>query len=172
MNQIAVNAPAKTEGFSMERLLAAQPDEVWRLWTSKAGIESWWGPDGFEVTVKTMELRPGGELVYVMTAVGDEQIAFMEGAGLPVSTTTRLVYTDVAREHRLAYKLLVDFVPGVTPYEIGTQVEMQPMNGGTKLTLTFDPMHDDLWTGRMRAGQENQLVKLETLLARQSEDAN
>jgi len=24
-------------------------DEAWALWTTKAGIESWWGPDGFDV---------------------------------------------------------------------------------------------------------------------------
>ena len=48
--------------------------------------ESWWGPEGFEVTVTSLDLRPGGELVYVMTAVSPEQVAFMKEARMPLST--------------------------------------------------------------------------------------
>ena len=28
--------------------------DVWELWTTKEGIEEWWGPDGFYVTVQTL----------------------------------------------------------------------------------------------------------------------
>ncbi|MBE1582928.1 SRPBCC domain-containing protein [Nonomuraea angiospora] len=31
----------------IERAYAATPEHVWRLWTTGAGIESWWSPDGF-----------------------------------------------------------------------------------------------------------------------------
>jgi hypothetical protein len=41
-------------------------------------IESWWAPDGSEVRVHTLELRPAGELVYDMTATAPEQIRFMQ----------------------------------------------------------------------------------------------
>jgi hypothetical protein len=33
-----------------------------------------------------------------------------------------------------------------------------------KLLITFDAMHDDLWTARARAGHESQLSKLDRLL--------
>jgi hypothetical protein len=36
-----------------------------------------------------------------------------------------------------------------------------------KLTVTFDAMHDDLWTERARAGHESQMRKLDGLLAAQ-----
>jgi uncharacterized protein YndB with AHSA1/START domain len=49
--------------FSIERTYAASIDETWALWTTKAGIESWWGPEGFDVTVISLDLRPGGQLV-------------------------------------------------------------------------------------------------------------
>jgi hypothetical protein len=34
-----------------------------------------------------------------------------------------------------------------------------------KLTITFDAMHDDVWTERARAGHESQMRKLDALLA-------
>jgi hypothetical protein len=38
---------------------------------------------------------------------------------------------------------------------------------GVKLTITFDAMHDDIWTERARAGHESQMRKLDALLAAQ-----
>ena len=37
--------------FSIQRTYAASVEDAWALWTTKSGIESWWGPEGFEVTV-------------------------------------------------------------------------------------------------------------------------
>jgi uncharacterized protein YndB with AHSA1/START domain len=59
---------------------------VWALWTTKDGIESWWGPEGFSVTVQHLDLRPGGELRYTMTATAPDQVAFMRQAGMPLAT--------------------------------------------------------------------------------------
>ena len=28
--------------------------DVWEMWTTKDGIEAWWGPDGFAVTVRSI----------------------------------------------------------------------------------------------------------------------
>lgn len=152
--------------FSIQRSYAASIDEAWALWTTKPGIESWWGPEGFEVEVKSLDLRPGGELTYVMTAVAPEQVAFMKQAGMPLSTECRVTYTEVGPPRRLAFKTLADFVPGVTPYEVATVVELKATDDGVKLVITFDAMHDDVWTERARAGHESQLRKLDALLAR------
>ena len=43
--------------IKLQRTFAATLDLVWELWTTKDGIESWWGPPGFEVTVSKLELR-------------------------------------------------------------------------------------------------------------------
>jgi uncharacterized protein YndB with AHSA1/START domain len=153
--------------FSIERSYAASVDEAWALWTTKAGIESWWGPEGFDVTVTSLDLRSGGELVYLMTATAPEQVAFMRQAGMPVTTECRVTYTEVSPPGRLAYKTLADFVPDVTPYEVTTVVDLRVMADGVKLTITFDAMHDDLWTERARAGHESQMRKLDALLAAQ-----
>ena len=151
--------------FSIERVYVASPEEAWALWTTKAGIESWWGPEGFDVTVASLDLRVGGQLVYWMTARAPQQVAFMQRAGMPLSTECKVTYTEVSPPGRLAYKTLADFVPDVTPYEVATVVELQATADGVKLTITFDAMHDEVWTERARAGHESQLRKLEALIA-------
>jgi uncharacterized protein YndB with AHSA1/START domain len=151
--------------FSIERSYRASVEEAWALWTTKAGIESWWGPEGFEVTVVSLDLRPGGRLVYLMTAASPEHVALMKSAGMPLSTECTVTYAEVSAPGRLAYKTLTDFVPGVEPYEVATVVELKATADGVKLTLTFDAMHDDVWTERARAGHESQMRKLDALLA-------
>ena len=157
--------------FSIERTYAASADEAWALWTTKPGIESWWGPEGFDVIVTSLDLRPSGDLVYLMTAVAPDQVAFMKQAGMPLCTECRVTYTEVAPFSRLAYKTLADFVPGVAPYEVATVVELKAVADGVKLIITFDAMHDDVWTERARAGHESQMRKLDALLAAQGKAA-
>ena len=43
--------------FSVKRVYDASIEEAWALWTTKSGIESWWGPEGFEVAVTSLDLR-------------------------------------------------------------------------------------------------------------------
>jgi uncharacterized protein YndB with AHSA1/START domain len=160
-----MSQPTTRAQFSLERTYAASLDEVWSLWTTKEGIESWWGPEGFEVTVRAIDLQPGGELVYVMTAVRAQEIAFMKQAGMPLATEARVTYTEVRPKTRLGYKTLADFVPGVEPYEVGTVVDLQVVGEGVRMVLTFDAMHDAQWTEQARAGHESQLRKLDALLA-------
>jgi len=53
---------------TLERTYPAPIAMVWELWTTKEGIESWWGPRGFRVEVHSIDLRVGGELLYSMIA--------------------------------------------------------------------------------------------------------
>lgn len=146
--------------IAIEQDYPATAARVWELWTTAAGIESWWAPDGFEVRVDVLDLRPGGTLTYTMTATGPEQVAFMEGAGLPLSTTSTKTFTVVEPDKRLAYTSLADFIPGVAPYEFLTEVELTPTDAGVHVTMTADAMHDEEWTQRLLAGRQNELANL------------
>lgn len=156
---------ASTQGESratnrLERVYEAAPEQIWELWTARDGIESWWAPEGFAVKVDKLELRPGGELVYTMTATGAEQIEFMQNAGLPLVTASRKTFTEVHAPTRLAYDSLVDFVPGVEPYEFLTVVELQASASGATVVMTVEAMHDEEWTQRLLAGRANELDNL------------
>lgn len=150
---------------TLERSYRATADEVWDMWTTKDGIESWWGPDGFTVTVHVLDLRPGGELRYVMTAVGPDQIRFMDQAGMPREQPCLVTYTEVVGGRRLGYVHRADFVPGVEPYDVAHTVEIEPQETGVLLRLSFEAMHDERWTGMATMGWESELAKLERVLA-------
>lgn len=153
---------------TLERTFKATIEEVWELWTTKEGIEAWWGPDGFKVEVRKLDLRPGGELLYAMTAIAPDQIEFLKKAGMPLTTESRVIYTEIARPRRLAYTQIADFIPGVQPYEVMLAVELDSAPHGTTMVLTFDAMHDEQWTNLAVMGWENELGKLATLLAAKS----
>src|ERR1700761_1869439 len=40
--------------FSINRVYHASIKEVWELWTTKSGIESWWGPEGLGVVLPAL----------------------------------------------------------------------------------------------------------------------
>ncbi len=145
--------------ITLERTYQASIDDVWELWTTKEGIESWWGPDGFAVQVRNMDLRPGGQLQYAMTATAPAQVEFMKQAGLPLTTEARLTYTEVVAKRRLAYVHLADFVPGVKPYDVATVLELFVDAKIVRMVLTFDAMHDEQWTQMAVMGWESQLGK-------------
>jgi len=153
-----------TKKITLERTFEAPIEDVWELWTTKEGIESWWGPNGFVVKVKSIDLRVGGELEYAMIAMGADEIAFMKQSGMPVSTEHRIRYTEIAPQKRLAYTQKIDFIPGVEPYDGGTLVELQLLGEGVRMLLTIDAMHDQHWTDMAVMGWESELAKLAKVL--------
>jgi uncharacterized protein YndB with AHSA1/START domain len=150
--------------ITMERIYHAGLKDVWDLWTTKAGLESWWGPDGFSTKVHKLDLRAGGELLYAMTAIGPDQIVFMKNAGMPLTTECRIIYTEVVTRKRLAYTHLADFIPGIEPYDVATLVEFHSIGRDVRMVLTFDAMHDKEWTQRAVMGHESQLGKFDKVI--------
>jgi uncharacterized protein YndB with AHSA1/START domain len=152
--------------ITLERTYKTTLAELWDLWTTKDGIESWWGPEGFRVEVDKLDVRVGGELVYWMIAATLEMESFMASAGMPNRTAARIRYTEVARGERLAYLHACDFIPNVPTYDVASVVDFRAVGAEVQLRLSFDPMHDDLWTQRQQQGWESELGKLGKVLAR------
>ncbi|MDQ6779820.1 MAG: SRPBCC domain-containing protein [Candidatus Eremiobacteraeota bacterium] len=160
------NSGLDRKTLTIERVYRASKKDVWGLWTTKDGIESWWGPGGFKVAVRTLDLRPGGELRYAMTAVDPDQVAFMLEHDMPLTTEAYLTYIEIVPQQRLAYVHAADFIPGVEPYGVSHVIELHQLQGGTvRMTLTIQAMHDKEWTDRAIAGWESELGKLESVLA-------
>jgi uncharacterized protein YndB with AHSA1/START domain len=153
------------DGIRLERTYDAPAEKVWELWTTPAGIESWWAPDGFEVQVQKLDLKPGGELIYTMTATAPEQIEFMRNAGMPLTTESRKTYTEISEPRRLAYSSHADFIPDTEPYEFLTTVELTPTDGQVTVTMIVERMHDQVWTERLIAGRNNELDNLAKAIA-------
>ena len=153
--------------ISLQRSFRAALDLVWEMWTSKEGIESWWGPPGFEVSVNRIELHVGGALEYVMTAVGADQVAFMKQHNQPLSMTLKARYTLVNPKNAASWMNLADFIPGVEPYEVETRLALTVLDrDNTRVDLDFDAMHDDFYTQMAKQGWEAELGKLDEAISR------
>jgi uncharacterized protein YndB with AHSA1/START domain len=152
----------------IERVYEASIEDVWELWTTSEGIESWWGPDGFSVKVHQLDLRAGGEMRYAMTAVDPPQVQFMKQAGMPLTTEAKLTYTEIVPGKSISYTHKADFIPGVEPYDVGNKVEFFKEGRNVRMVLTLDPMHSDEWTERSVMGMESQLGKFDRVLAQRS----
>jgi uncharacterized protein YndB with AHSA1/START domain len=144
----------------IERTYDARPEDLWALWTTKEGFESWWGPVGFRVEVQALEARVGGRLQYDMIAATPETVAAMKAQGAPVSHATTGWFAEVAPYTRLAITHRIDFIGPVPPYDATMTVDFVPVDGGVRMVVTLDPMHDPEF-GRMQSeGFTSQLTKL------------
>jgi uncharacterized protein YndB with AHSA1/START domain len=163
---INIAAPAAQASIKFERRYeSAAVEDLWDLWTTKAGFESWWGPKGFRVAVRKLELRVGGELLYDMIAVAPEEIAAMERMNMPKTHETRGTFTQIEQLRHLEITHLIDFVPGVQSYENRIRVEFSKTSDGAQMIITVQPHHDPKWTQMAKMGMESQLSKVSAALA-------
>jgi uncharacterized protein YndB with AHSA1/START domain len=152
--------------INLQRTFSASLDLVWELWTTKEGIESWWGPPGFVVKVSKIELRAGGALEYIMNCVGAEQIAFMKQHNQPLSTPLKARYTEVSPKSLAAWMNLADFIPGVDPYEVETRLTLTAQaRDSVRVDLQLDAMHNEFYTSMATQGWEAELGKLAEVIA-------
>jgi uncharacterized protein YndB with AHSA1/START domain len=151
--------------IKLERTYDAPIEDIWEMWTTREGIESWWGPEGFTVKVGKIDLSVGGELLYAMTATAPDQVAFMKRAGMPLTQELRITYSEVVPGRRLSYVHRADFIPGIEPYDVATTVELYAEGQSVRMVLTLDAMHDEEWTRRAVMGWEGELGKLARVLA-------
>jgi uncharacterized protein YndB with AHSA1/START domain len=158
-------ASTSTPKVVLERTFRAPVEDLWDLWTTKEGFESWWGPVGFRAHVHTLEARPGGALHYDMIADTPEMIAVMKQMGRPASHQTRGRFAEVRPYERLAITHVIDFLPGVKPYESSITVEFFPMGESVRMVVKLDPMHDEEFTKMSTMGFTSQLTKLEQRFA-------
>ena len=63
------------------KILDAPRDLVWEVWTTPAHFKEWWGPDGFSLTIKSMNVATGKILDSIMHGWGqdwDNKIEYVE----------------------------------------------------------------------------------------------
>src|SRR5262249_34968209 len=151
---------AAKQKLVVERTYHARVGELWDLWTTKDGFESWWGPEGFRVEVHRIEAMLGGAVHYSMIAEAPDMIAAMQQMGRPLSHESRATFAVFQPETRLALTHRVDFIPGVPPYDSTMAVEFFPSGGRVRMVVTLDPMHDEAMTRMSEMGFTSQLTKL------------
>lgn len=154
-------ATASRPSVVIERTYRASVEELWELWTTKEGFETWWGPEGFRVEVHALEAHVGGQLHYDMIAHAPEQVAAMRRMGRPISHEVRARFTEMRPLQRVAITNAIDFLPEVTPYESTIVVDFFRSGGSVRMVVTLEPMHDEQFTRMSEMGFTSQLTKLD-----------
>jgi uncharacterized protein YndB with AHSA1/START domain len=149
----------------IERTYRASIQDVWDLWTTKEGFESWWGPQGFRADVHELDARVGGALRYDMVADTPEMIAAMKQMGQPPSHATHASFTVVVPRERLVIRNVIDFLPDVAAYESDIAVELFASGSSVRMVVTLDGMHSDEFTKMQQEGFTSQLTKLDQRFA-------
>ncbi len=161
MTDANLSAQAPQAAVVVERTYRAPLEELWALWTTKAGFESWWGPEGFRVEVHALEARAGGALDYEMIAHAPEAIAAMKSIGQPLSHGTHGRYGEFRPHARLTLIHVIDFVLGALPYETTIEVDFASAEDMSRMTVTLHPHPDPHWTRMSAEGFASQLTKLD-----------
>jgi uncharacterized protein YndB with AHSA1/START domain len=149
----------------IERSYRATIEDVWSLWTTKQGFESWWGPQGFRAEVHELDARVGGALRYDMIADSAEMIAAMKQLGRPSSHPTSSRFTELKPHSRLVLTSVIDFLPGVATYETAITVDLTSAGDRVHMVVTLDAMHSEEFSKMQAQGLTSQLTKLDERFA-------
>jgi uncharacterized protein YndB with AHSA1/START domain len=159
------------ESIRFERVYTAAIEDVWELWTTKEGLEEWFAPEGMEFDVLALELRVGGALDHMMTAVGAEQVAYLADLNRPVTTEVRARFIEIVHHRRLRIRFDIDFVPGVQSYPYDMVVELHAGAGRVRMILTADRHPDPEMTRGATIALISQLQRFDVAVAARAQKA-
>lgn len=160
-NDKAATADAPREPVVIERTYKATAEELWSLWTTKEGFESWWGPEEFRVEVHTIEARQGGVLHYDMMADTPKAVQAMKDGGHAPTHKTRGWFTEYTPYKRLVLTHVIDFLPGLAPFETTMSVDFIPSGDRVRMVTTLHPMPYPEVSKMQAVGYASQLAKLD-----------
>ena len=85
--------PLATREFTLERIIDATPEQLFRAWTDPELLPRWFCPRPWAVASAALDVRPGGASLVVMRGP-DGQEHPNRGVYLEVVQNERLVFTD------------------------------------------------------------------------------
>jgi len=138
----------------LTRRIAAPRSAVYRAWTDPEIMRSWLGPDNFECTENTGEVRVGGPWHSVIhdRATGELH---------PSSGT----YCEVVPDRKLAFTFRWD---GSDELETVCTVELTDDDSATLMTFTQEPFADDASRDGHAGGWSEAFGKLERVASEAS----
>ena len=80
--------------LTLQRVIRAPREVVWRAWTDPSQLERWWVPAPTMLRVDRLEPRPGGAIVTRMSDDGSDFVRHMDAAFLLADEHERIVFTN------------------------------------------------------------------------------
>lgn len=100
------------------RMLDAPRHLVWEVWTNPEHIKEWWGPNGFSLTTKSMNVDAGKSWDFVMHGMGRDW-------------DNKIEYIEVRKPSFLSYK----HSGAGADYDFLVTVSFEEVQGKTLLTM-------------------------------------
>lgn len=142
--------------WSLQRVLPHPSSSIYRAFMDPQLLSRWFGPHGWSVRPETVELeaRPGGTRRFVMLLDEDPQ------QGAPFHGRHAAIVPERLVE-------IHESLPGPdgepTEHLIVLRLELEPLEGGTRLSLRQGPLPEDVHP-TARAAWESSLDRLRALL--------
>lgn len=99
MAETTVTKDVATKTLIIERVFAAPRQRVWQAWTDGDMLAKWWGPRGWETTVKHFDFQPDGYCLYGMKCVDEKQ-----GEWFGQVAWGKMTYLEVDEPSSFTYK--------------------------------------------------------------------
>lgn len=128
----------------IERTFHAPIEAVWQLWTTKEGIESWYGPRGFTSTIDALEVVVGGPFHCTMHAASPQMIEMMKARGRPTSWPNLATWTEVVHHARLGFEMAVPMGPDKPQAKMVHSVTFTPTEDGVHMVFVIEATEVDI----------------------------
>lgn len=169
MSQVEVKKDLENKTLVVACTFLAGKQKVWQAYADKELFEKWWGPEGWQTTVKEFDFRPGGRNLYGMKCIDESQ-----GEWFGQTSWGLMEYQAISEPDSFTYKDLFanedgsvqDNMPGLV-----MEITLQEADGRTTVTSTVQAESvealEQLLKMGMVEGYSSSCNKLEQLLSEQ-----
>jgi uncharacterized protein YndB with AHSA1/START domain len=148
MDKTKVTKDLANNMLIIERTFDAPKDKLWRAYADQEWFTKWWGPEGWETTVKEFDFRSGGRNHYCMKCVDQNQ-----GEWFGQESWGLMEYGEVAAPDRIVYK---DFF---------SDADGSKTDGMPTLTIEIELVEQDGKTTVVSRSKASSAEEIEKLLA-------
>lgn len=147
MDKTKVTKDFENNTLVVERTFNAPRERVWQAYADKDQFAQWWGPEGWETTVKEFDFVPGGKNHYGMKCVDENQ-----GEWFNQESWGMMVFESVDKPNSFSYKDYFSDAEGTINHELPT------------MTITMDFIDEDGKTKLVSRGVVGSKEELEKLV--------
>lgn len=115
------NTPGQAHAFdlTLERIIDAPPEKIWRAYTDASILSQWFSPKPWTITGAVVEPRPGGRFNFTMHGP-DGEVFPNSGVFLEVIENRRMITTDA---------FTPEWKPAGAPFMVA-RIELEPTGDG------------------------------------------
>lgn len=127
------------QGIELKREFNAPRELVFKVWTDPVHFGNWWGPQGFSLEVKKMDVRPGGEFLGCQKSPDGQHAMWGKFVYQEVLAPEKLVWVQSFSDEE-GNIIRAPFNPN-WPLEILNVLTLEENEGKTLLTLQGGPLN-------------------------------